>query len=68
MGLKLWQTCHKIAEKSSEIVPLGAPFLRRRTAESTLNDPSLYLRVLTGWKPKFESAVALSLPLAVDFK
>ena len=25
MGLKQWQTCHNIAEKSSEIVPLGAP-------------------------------------------
>jgi hypothetical protein len=25
MGLKLWQTGHKIAEKSSKIVPLGAP-------------------------------------------
>ena len=31
MGLKLWQTCHKIAEKSSEIVPLGHhPFWKSR--------------------------------------
>jgi predicted GIY-YIG superfamily endonuclease len=26
MGLKLWQTRHKIADQSSKIVPLGAPF------------------------------------------
>ena len=24
--VNLWQCCHKIDEKSSEIVPLGAPF------------------------------------------
>ncbi|PYT64002.1 MAG: hypothetical protein DMG42_35475 [Acidobacteria bacterium] len=24
--LDLWQGCHEIAEKSSKIVPLGAPF------------------------------------------
>jgi hypothetical protein len=26
MELNLWQTCHEIVEKSSKIVPLGAPF------------------------------------------
>jgi hypothetical protein len=28
--LKVWQICYEIAEKSSKIVPLGAPFLRER--------------------------------------
>ena len=28
MGPKLWQTCQKIAEKSSKIGPLGAPLLK----------------------------------------
>jgi hypothetical protein len=26
--LNLWQTCHKFGEKSSKIVPLGAPLLK----------------------------------------
>jgi hypothetical protein len=40
--LNLWQTCHEIAEKSSKIVPLGAPLLfqgKQVKSKETKNPP-----------------------------